>query len=269
MRCFAILLLAALCARAQDLGAEQPVAASLVASRNGVKPGGSLALAVRFRIQPGWHLYWRNPGDSGLAPSIAWKLPGGVKAGEIRWPAPERIEGGGIVTFGYEEELLLLCTLQVPADFHSEKLHIEAAVSWLTCSDICIDGHATLRLDLPADPAAKEIHAALFRRARESLPRPLPPGTATLHAAGKALRLEIDAKKAGFDATARLAFFPTGQGVLRYDRKQTTTREKDRITLLLPLAKDRDAPLKTLEGVLVAEKGGGRTAFAIRLPVRG
>ena len=62
--------------------------AELVAQDTAVAPGGTVWVALRQQIEPGWHTYWRNPGDSGLATSVSWVLPKGVTAGELQWPTP-------------------------------------------------------------------------------------------------------------------------------------------------------------------------------------
>ena len=67
------------------------------------QPGATVWVAIRQVIEPTWHTYWRNPGDTGLATSIAWKLPKGVTAGEPQWPVPERFTTGPIVNFGYRD----------------------------------------------------------------------------------------------------------------------------------------------------------------------
>ena len=51
-------------------------------------PGQSVWVALDLRIKPGWHTYWRTPGDSGLPTTIKWTLPDGVTAGDIQWPVP-------------------------------------------------------------------------------------------------------------------------------------------------------------------------------------
>ena len=78
-----------------------PVAARLVPEAGSVVPGGTLWVDLHLDIDPGWHVYWRNPGDSGLPTEIAWKLPAGFSAGEIAWPAPERFVLGTIGNYGY------------------------------------------------------------------------------------------------------------------------------------------------------------------------
>ena len=50
---------------------------------------------VQFTMPEHWHIYWKNPGDAGLATKYIWTLPEGVTAGDIVWPAPERLEVSG------------------------------------------------------------------------------------------------------------------------------------------------------------------------------
>ena len=59
-------------------------------------------------MRPGWHVYWRNPGDAGLPTEIAWTLPPGFTAGEIAWPTPERFVVSDIGNYGYAGSVDLL-----------------------------------------------------------------------------------------------------------------------------------------------------------------
>ena len=59
------------------------VKASLVAETRSVVAGQTLRLALRQQIEPGWHTYWSNPGESGLPTTIDWRLPQGFKAGRV------------------------------------------------------------------------------------------------------------------------------------------------------------------------------------------
>src|SRR5262249_13582465 len=65
------------------------VKARLLAETDTVTTGRTLWLDLHLDIKPGWHVYWRNPGDSGLPTAITWQLPAGFGAGEIAWPVPE------------------------------------------------------------------------------------------------------------------------------------------------------------------------------------
>src|SRR5690242_17206704 len=89
---------------------------TLVSERAAAVPGQAVTVGLRFELDPHWHIYWRNPGDSGGPPTIDWKLPEGFQAGEFQWPAPTRMAvGGTLVNYGYEADVLLPLTLRVPA----------------------------------------------------------------------------------------------------------------------------------------------------------
>src|SRR3954471_11897088 len=87
------------------------VAATLLCDRASIQAGKPFDVGVLLKIKPGWHGYWKNPGDSGIATSIDFKLPDGFTVGELQFPVPERIEApGGIVNYGYTNEVMLLAT---------------------------------------------------------------------------------------------------------------------------------------------------------------
>jgi len=59
------------------------VTAELVAEQDALVPGTTATVALRLAIEPGWHTYWRNPGESGLPTTLGWRLPQGYAAGAI------------------------------------------------------------------------------------------------------------------------------------------------------------------------------------------
>src|SRR5262249_7663897 len=152
----------------------------LVADTATVVPGAGFHVGVRFVPEEDWHVYWKNPGDSGEAPRIAWTLPSGVTAGELQWPTPERIPVGPLVNFGYVGEMLLAAPLAAAPDLPSgTPLDLRAQAKWLVCNqDECIPGGATLSLLLPvgstATPPPAAV-AALFAATRKRLPVAPPP----------------------------------------------------------------------------------------------
>ena len=75
------------------------VRAELVAEKASIAPAATLWVDLHLAIKPGWHVYWRNPGDSGLPTTIDWNLPSGFSAGAISWPVPEHfVQGGSAIT---------------------------------------------------------------------------------------------------------------------------------------------------------------------------
>lgn len=129
--------------------------AELVAEREALVPGEPITVALRLKAIPGWHTYWRNPGDSGEPTRIEWQLPPGFKAGEIEWPVPVRIPVGPLMNFGYKGEVLLLTRLVAPADVPPGKpVTLRAKANWLVCEVQCIQEEADLSLTLPVSRSA-------------------------------------------------------------------------------------------------------------------
>jgi hypothetical protein len=124
----------------------------------------------------GWHTYWKNPGAGGLPTSIEWTLPPGFAAGEIRWPAPEITDTGGLVTYGYGGEQLLLVDIAVPATAQpGASVTLRARAEWLMCKESCVPGGAELSLTLPVAPRRPPIRSGRRgspRRARLCRSRP-------------------------------------------------------------------------------------------------
>lgn len=158
-----------------DASTKNLVQASALADVDAVAPGSTFTLGVKQKIKKGWHTYWVNPGDSGEATRITCKGPAGLAFGAIHWPLPTRMEHEGTVTFGYEDEVLLLVPVTVAADAKlPAEVTIDIEATWLSC-DIsnCIEGDAKLTVKLPSAPAgakAKKANAELFDAWRSRLP---------------------------------------------------------------------------------------------------
>jgi thiol:disulfide interchange protein DsbD len=152
------------------------VQARLVAERATLAPGDTVDLALVLDIRPHWHTYWRNPGDSGEPPRIAWQLPDGVEAGLIRWPLPEPIPVGPLVNYGYSGRVMHLVELRVPADWPAgDAIHVVAQATWLVCEEECIPEQGRFELTLATAPNPPEgpVEAEtgeLFEAARSRLP---------------------------------------------------------------------------------------------------
>jgi DsbC/DsbD-like thiol-disulfide interchange protein len=151
----------------------------LIADRSAVPPGGSLRLGVRFVLEPGWHIYWLNPGDSGGAPTLDWRLPTGFVAGPIEWPVPERIEVSSLVNYGYHGDVVLPVEIRVPKQPGAAgRLAFGAGVHWLVCQELCVPGDAKLEITLPLQPssgAGQSEWPELIALARARVPRAAPP----------------------------------------------------------------------------------------------
>lgn len=159
----------------QQMPRSSPVRAELIADVEAVAAGRVFLLGVHFRIDPQWHIYWSNSGDSGLPTRIRWRLPEGFEAGPLQWPAPEWFEESAeITTYGYADSVLLFSEITPPDQLNTRNAWTFAAdVSWLMCRENCIPGEASLELDLPAGSSQSSPQKPLFDRFREHVPRPI------------------------------------------------------------------------------------------------
>ena len=149
----------------------------LLASQAEAQAGAHLILGVYFRLQPHWHLYFLNPGDSGLAPQVNYQLPAGAHLGPEHWPTPHKIVQEPLVNYGYENELVLARELRFSAQAdHGEGSFqvLQAQVRWLVCRQSCVPGQAHLELLLTAaaGQGVAGFGAKLLRRALAHAPQP-------------------------------------------------------------------------------------------------
>jgi len=139
---------------------EHPVRVSLVGD-------GANRVGLHFVMEPGWHIYWKNPGESGLATEIEWSLPSGTRAGPLAWPAPQTFESpGGISSIGYSGEVLLMAEVDGSGGAVGT---VAAAVSWLACKDVCLLGSSELASELPL--ASTSLRPKLFEFFEPRLPQ--------------------------------------------------------------------------------------------------
>jgi thiol:disulfide interchange protein DsbD len=149
------------------------VSARIVTDAWRLEPGGTLALGVLLEMAPGWHIYWKNPGDSGLATDVQLDLPQGFVAGPMRWPLPiEFSQPGDLVGYGYEGSVLLASEVSVPDRLPDSRLTVTASVSWLACKDVCVLGSAELEEVLPLARGVVEQAESVLADWRLHLPQP-------------------------------------------------------------------------------------------------
>ena len=147
---------------------------ALLAQRGGLPAGGgTVTLGLHLEPDPGWHAYWRNPGDAGKEASVSWTLPEGFAAGELAFPTPALIPFHDFNTYGFNEAVLLLADLDVPAgQTPGGAVELRGKARWVVCDDeLCVPEQADLALALPVgDGAAAPAHAQRFDAARRKLP---------------------------------------------------------------------------------------------------
>ncbi len=169
---FSLLVLLALLPLASLEAAEGKSETRLLVAAAVARPGETVLAAVELKAPLGWHTYWRFGGDSGQPTTIAWSLPAGVEAGEIRWPAPQKLTESGITTYVYYGDVLLLVPLKLTNNLAPGKLDLKATVVWLECKDICLPGKASVAASLEVGSVSQPSpDAELIRAGEQKIPQ--------------------------------------------------------------------------------------------------
>lgn len=126
------------------------VTLDLVAGADYVLPGGEVELGALFTIAPGWYIYWKNPGESGLETRARFHAPAGLSVGEVMYPAPMRFESpGNITSYGYRSNTVLFARARAAENLApGTRLTVRVEATWLACRDVCIQGSGSRTLEL-------------------------------------------------------------------------------------------------------------------------
>lgn len=228
----------------------------LVSQEAGAVPGGVVYVALRQKIQPGWHTYWRNPGDAGDATKIVWTLPAGWTAGDIVWPTPEKSRVGPLLDFAYTGEVLLPVPITVPANAQvGSVVTLKAAAAFLVCEQVCVPEDAVVTLTLPVVAGMPQADPKWGAKVADTLAKaPKPAGLkAVFELRGSVLKLAVTgAPLKGADVSGAF-FYPYSGKVIEHPPEQAIERGPEGLTLSLTPGYDftqAEAKPTELAGVL-------------------
>ena len=247
-------------ASAQSPANPKRVAIDILAEKQTIAPGDTFWIGLRERIEPGWHTYWTNPGDSGEPTTLTWKLPPGFEAGPLQFPLPSTIPVGPLVNYGYSGEVLLLSRLTVPKDARAGRADLKVSAEWLVCKDICIpeSGEAQITLEVVAAGTGMQAgpNAAQLAAAAAALPVKAS-WPVRFAVAPDSIDLTFVGFGTGGNRPEKVTFFPETWGHIQHAEPQVATWTGDDLTLRLQRGDLKKEALAGLTGVLVVEGAPG------------
>jgi len=254
------ILIASLLALVSSPAQAGHVEASLISARASVRPGESFPAGLKLKLKDGWHVYWRNPGDAGLSPALAWQLPAGWSAAPLDWPVPVRLEMPPLTNFGYSGEVILPLTLSVPPGaLPGTRARLRAKAEWLECREICEPGAADLALTASVEKNSRESagDAAAIAASFASIPLPVPGAAAGASLDGDGVRLRLEGRH------PLAEFFPAEANTFKNARSAVSVSPLETEIALKPAA-GAEIPAR-VEGVLLRP---GFPPARISVPVR-
>ena len=131
--------------RAEDVSPWQRDTHSALRLLAGSRSGAVLLGGVAIQLQPGWHTYWRTPGDSGVPPRFDFSKSDNVEAVTVLWPAPHKFDdGAGGTAFGYVKQIVL--PLRIVAKNADKPVTLRADINYAVCEKLCIPVEAKAEL---------------------------------------------------------------------------------------------------------------------------
>ncbi len=234
---------------------QQPTHATarIVVDSQAQKPGEPVWVGVEMTMDPGWHIYWSNPGDSGVPPSVEWSLPEGFVMEGPFFGAPKRITTEYETTFGYEGTTTILYRLKVPQDYVGE-VELKGDARWLVCKEACLPGSASLtsKVRLPLDSS---VSRGSLRPAVAALPKEFGKGRSKATVSGDAYLLSLDVKGTELESRDDFEFFPSEEGQFT-SAKPKVTLEGGVLTFHLKPSEYLTEKLEWVQGLVIGRKKG-------------
>jgi thiol:disulfide interchange protein DsbD len=234
---------------------------SLVSEKAWIEPGREFTVGAHFTLEPGWHIYWVNPGDSGEPPKFTWKLPPGFSAREAQWPAPRRLGSATVADFGYDRDVTLLIPMKASANSTmSGTASLEANVRLLICREMCIPGKTSATISVPVKSGTAppdKTGGELINAARMRLPEKMPAGW---HATANATKDSFVLKVQGSGKLEGAKFFPLTPSQVDNAASQQFSANTSGFELTLKKSEELEKPITRLKGVLETLDG---KAYAI------
>jgi thiol:disulfide interchange protein DsbD len=247
----------------------------LLLSANPARPGDIIWAGVDLKMDAGWHTYWKNPGDSGIATTIKWDLPPGVTAGEIQWPLTEKLPPAEVTTYGYEHEVMLLVPLTLAMNLPPGPLVLKADVAWLECEEQCVPGNTNAEATLTIGGETKaSANAVVIESWKKKVPQTTDfPYCAwwETSAVGESRPLMIGNQPIEVYALVKyrsVDFYPDASDQFEIQAAtEIISANNDDIRIRKFVKKFSGGWPKEISGVIVIEEDKGRRSYAIKLPV--
>lgn len=225
-----------------------------------------VTVGLHVELAAGWYIYWLNPGDAGLAPEVRWQLPAGYEAGKLRFPTPQKFPHGDIVTYGFKDEVLILCNIRHPGtDLRAGKAAITAVLGWMACRESCVTGESTARADLSSLSRAElQESRSILSHFSSRYPRSLDPADLTVEQARLVKtpgRWTVEIALSGREAARVSDFYPYPFDDFVIDHRRITAN-RGKLTIPVEPA-NPSAALSVIGGLLII--GGSGYEFSISI----
>jgi thiol:disulfide interchange protein DsbD len=227
--------------------------AKIVVDSYSLEKSRSVPIGILIELEKDWHIYWRNPGDSGMPTSIDFELPDGVSISEIQWPVPKVFEYEGLASYGYDGQILLIADLNVPENFLSNSIMVTANIKSLICRDVCIPFNSTISKEIVFQNIfkAEELVSNLFSLTRKNLPEVNNDFGLSVILGDDLITIIIQTSSDKMPEPVSIYFLPYENGLFKNTVDQKFSTKENQIELRVEYDHFKTEELRELLGILV------------------
>jgi len=259
----------------QSISAQQKslAEARLVANSFSSEKDSIISLGVLINLQDDWHIYWRNPGDSGLPTDIEIILPNGITVSEIKFPIPKIFASEEIVNYGYGHQVLFLFDVNVPENYSLEEINISAKINSLICKEMCkaFDTTVTITLDLSKDFIAEGTISGIFKSTENLLPMQNKNLSIIAESKSNYTYLKVFVNEIEKQSINNIQFYPYEEGIFRNSVKQNIVQKENYFEILLEPDQFRIKDPVLVNGLIIIEEiienNLSKRAYEIAVPI--
>jgi len=142
------------------------------ANKEGAAP---LRAGIEIKMPPGWHTYWRYPGDSGVPPRFDFSGSENLAAAKVLYPAPHLYGDEAGNTLGYKDAVTF--PLQVTPKQPGKPVELRVKLDYAVCEKLCVPAQGSAELALSPGASAQDTALAA---AEAQVPKPVSAASAGL-----------------------------------------------------------------------------------------
>ncbi|MCI5043725.1 MAG: thioredoxin family protein [Aquisalinus sp.] len=260
-------------ARAQAVSSEVTTGnavSQFFSEKAGIAPGETILVGFHQKLREGWHVYWVNPGESGLPLDLRWTAPEGFITSEPLYPLPHRLPLETLVNYGHEGEPTFLVELTAPETAQPNTIaEFQIKATWLICADICIpeSGDFTLSIPVVAEPTGQDPQGfPIIENAKLDQPVEADFTAGVFDFDGRPV-LHLDTDQ--FDEDSDIHYFPYIVDMVDASGPEDVTSAGEGLSISFDAGFLYDpATIENLDGVLTVGKGRSIRGYVISAPKR-
>ncbi len=252
---YALIPMTLLLALSTNLEIQQPrySKVNFISEVTSIKAGSPFRVAFVIDLERGWHVYWSNPGDSGMPTSVVWKLPYGFTVSELQFPFPKTFNDAGIVSYGFENRAVILATITPPKNLSlNSKVEIEAEVKRLVCKETCLPENSKHKLNLTVkqNPEWNASSRSIITSAQSAIPTVKQGWSVKSSLKSSEIVLLIKPGNLNLADVSSAYFFPLNENLIQHSEPQRMARKSGELELTIKRNTNSSAQAGKIQGVV-------------------